>query len=207
MAAWSTTFRKSKVKPILIMWMFTLAIGHIFYNFANADPNRHFQICPTDSVEDLPFDRYQAPVLGPAWRQSLQDLALSQQTAGPFRRCLYSCFHTAGYIGRTRQQIGIYPNYPRSPGNRTRIVMFWRGYVGLAALTLLTDDKRGRLPDRIQKLGFTWQPFRRSNDDSRPPQRIDAVALVRLCTQICSVAEYIMLGSSSPSRGRPAAQR
>ncbi|KAK3174115.1 hypothetical protein OEA41_001359 [Lepraria neglecta] len=55
-AAWSTTFRSSNRKPILIMWMLLLAISHIFYNVTRTDVNRHFQIYPTNQVEKLPLN-------------------------------------------------------------------------------------------------------------------------------------------------------
>lgn len=65
MAAWSTTFRKSSCKPIFIMWMFLLAMSNVFYSFTNPDPNRHYRICPTNSMEKTPSGQYQAPGLGP----------------------------------------------------------------------------------------------------------------------------------------------
>jgi len=67
-AAWSTTFRRSSCKPILVMWMLLSAISHVFNNFTLYDSNRHFQICPAKSVEELPHDHYQAPKLGMPWR-------------------------------------------------------------------------------------------------------------------------------------------
>jgi len=41
-AAWSTAFRKSRSKPILIFWIFLLAVGHTFWNLITPDPNLHF---------------------------------------------------------------------------------------------------------------------------------------------------------------------
>ena len=55
-AAWSTTFRISSRKPILIMWMLLLAVSHIFYNVTRIDVNRYFEICPTNQVEKLPLN-------------------------------------------------------------------------------------------------------------------------------------------------------
>ncbi len=41
-AAWSTAFRKSRSKPILIFWIFLLAVGRTFWNVITPDLNLHF---------------------------------------------------------------------------------------------------------------------------------------------------------------------
>lgn len=190
-AAWSTTFRRSSRKPILIMWMLLLAISHVFNSFALNDHNRHFQICPAKGVEELPYGRYQAPELGMPWLQSLQDLVLSQSTASPKQQCLYSCFNSGHYIGRNSQDIGIYEIWSSTSANRRNGILFWWAYVALAALTLFTNDKHAQVPKIAGKALFSLPPFWRGKTHAKPREKISALSLVRLFTQVLSVAAYV----------------
>ena len=147
------------------MWMLLLAISHIFYNVTRTDVNRHIQIYPTNQVEKLPLNQYQAPVLGPAWQQSLQDLAQSQSTNRSSQQCLYSCFDSGDYIGRISQEIDVFDyvysdSYtPINSLYRRTGILFWWAYVALAALTLFTIEKQGKLPKIAHKELFTWRQF------------------------------------------------
>ncbi len=190
-AAWSTTFRRSSRKPIVIMWMLLLAISHVFNNFTLNDHNRHFQIYPKNSVEELPFGRYQAPELGMAWRQSLQELVLSQSTSSPKKQCLYSCFDSGHYIGRSTQEISVYNHLPSASTNRRNGIIFWWAYLALAVLTLFTNDKHAQVPKIAGRALFSMRPFRRGKAHGRKPERISALSLVRLCTQMLSAAAYV----------------
>lgn len=115
-AAWSTTFRSSTSKPILVFWLLLLTIGDIFFNITYTDVNHHFQICPSSFIEPLPLGTYQAPPLDTEWEDALLSLVKSYKQQGgtiqpldksSFPLCLYSCFATTAYTGRTSQDIGV----------------------------------------------------------------------------------------------------
>lgn len=173
MAAWSTTFRQSASKAIMMFWMLLLAIGHTFYPIIRHNTNSHFQICPRDHIESLPKVNYQAPPLNDAWSQSFQSLTMGSPAAslnGSFPACLYSCFDTGGFIGRSGQNIIIAANVettgPFIKGRseaRLAIVTFWWVYTLLALLTLFTTEKQSRLPRWVHKIlysvEFRQQPW------------------------------------------------
>lgn len=78
-AAWSTTFRRSTSRPVLINWLLLLAVAHIFYPLVLTDPNHHFQICSKHNIKPPPGANYQAPVLDKIWHNSLHALASTAQ--------------------------------------------------------------------------------------------------------------------------------
>ena len=78
-AAWSTTFRNSASKVILMFWLLLLAVGHTFWPLIILDNNFHFQICSKDYVEPLPKTNYQAPLLDDAWSDSFHSLISASQ--------------------------------------------------------------------------------------------------------------------------------
>ena len=147
------------------MWMLLLVISHIFYNVTRKDVNRHFQICPMNQVEKLLLNQYQAPELGPAWQQSLQDLAQSQSTNRSSQQFLYSCFDSGDYVGRISQEVGVFDygysdSYtPVNPLYGRTGILFWWAYVALAALTLFDIKNQGQLPKIAHKELFTWRQF------------------------------------------------
>lgn len=163
MAAWSTTFKKSASKAILMFWLLLLAVGHTFYPLTAPDVNFHFQICPKGYVELLPKTKYQAPVLDDAWSESFHSLILASQQASSFLEngsvptCLYSCFATTAYNGRSGQEITVStpensnPFLKSSSKERLSIIIFWWAYAFLALLTLFTIEKKGRLPKWVFK--------------------------------------------------------
>lgn len=166
-AVWSTTFRKSTSKPILIYWLLLLAVGHLASTWSVANPNRHFQICSKDRIEPLPGPDYQAPLLDQVWRSSLHSLvttaqqssqALGNRSSPP---CTYSCFATTGYAGRRVQDIGAYELYsedtssPSASTIRHNSVLFWWAYTILALLTLFTERKENWVPHWAQKPVFS----------------------------------------------------
>ncbi len=162
-AAWSKTFRKSANKAILLFWLLLLAVGHTFWPLTTLDHNLHFQICPKDYIEPLPKTNYQAPLLDDAWSESLQSLVLASQQASPFFEngsvpaCLYSCFATTAYIGRSSQDIIVnvdnkpIPFAKSESEQRLTLIIFWWAYAFLALLTLFTTEKQGRLPKWVHK--------------------------------------------------------
>ena len=163
MAAWSTTFRKSASKAILMFWLLLLAVGHTSYPLTSTNQNFHFQICPKDYVELLPKTNFQAPILDDAWSESFHSLVLASQKASPIidngsvSACLYSCFATTGYIGRSYQDIIVLTARKSSPflqgasKLRLAIIVFWWAYVFLALLTFFTTERQGRLPKWVFK--------------------------------------------------------
>lgn len=167
-----------------------MAIGHVFYNFIVLSRNYHFQICPANSMETLPLSQYQAPELGPQWRQSFQDLVLSQHSANPVQQCLYSCFDTHGYLGRTGQDIGVFPGLPSNreswQANRKSAIAFWWGYLALAALTLFVDDNHRQGSHRAGTMTFSRQLIW-----SGKPRKVDTLASLRIFSQICGAAAYV----------------
>ena len=179
-AAWSKTFRKSANKAILLFWLLLLAVGHTFWPLTALDHNFHFQICPKDYIEPLPKTNYQAPPLDDAWSESLQSLVLASQPASPFFEnssvpaCLYSCFATTAYIGRSSQDIIVYVDNKANPfaksesEQRLAIIIFWWAYAFLALLTLFTTEKQGRLPKWVHKRVYSveyrqqsWMPIQK----------------------------------------------
>lgn len=112
---------------------------------------------------------------------------LSQSTVNPLSECLYTCFNSGNYIGRSGQDITV-TSLPQSTNNHTIGITFWWGYVGLTALTLITNEKGARAPKIARKTLFSWHPFWRGEKD---PQSVDGLALVRRFTQLASVAAYI----------------
>ena len=163
LAAWSTTFRKSASKAILMFWLLLLAVGHTFFPLTVLDQNFHFQICPKDYVEPLPKANFQAPPLDDAWSESFHSLISASQQASPFFEnssvpaCLYSCFATTAYLGRSSQDIIVYtpdkPNFFVKSASKERlaIIIFWWAYTFLAFLTLFTTEKQDLLPKWIRK--------------------------------------------------------
>lgn len=162
-AAWSTTFRESASKAILMFWLLLLAVGHTFWPLTMNDQNFHFQICPKDYVEPLPKANFQAPLLDDAWSESFHSLVLASQQASPFFEngsvpaCLYSCFATTAYIARSSKDILISNLYNSNPFIKTysearlSIIIFWWAYAFLALLTVFTTEKQGRLPKWVRK--------------------------------------------------------
>ena len=108
--AWSTTFKRSTSKAILIFWLLLLAVGHTFYALTTTSPSNSFQICPQDHMEPLPRASYQAPLLDQSWRDSFSSVVSSSQSPrnSSSPACIYSCFATAGYIGRKPQDITVW---------------------------------------------------------------------------------------------------
>ncbi|KAG6999550.1 hypothetical protein G7Y79_00034g069730 [Physcia stellaris] len=163
MVAWSTTFRKSASKAILMFWLLLLAVGHTFYPLTSTNPNFHFQICPKDYVEPLPKKNFQAPVFDDTWSESFHSLvSASQQASPPFENdsvpaCLYSCFATTAYVGRNDQEIVVYAAKKPNPfiksvsKQRLAVIIFWWAYAFLALLTFLTTEKQRRLPKWVFK--------------------------------------------------------
>lgn len=174
-AVWSTTFRKSTSKPILIYWLLLLAVGHLASTWSVANPNHHFQICSKNRVESLPGPDYQAPLLDQVWRSSLHSLVVTAQQSpralgnGSSPPCTYSCFATTGYVGRRVQDIGAYELYSEDTSSRsaskTRYnnVLFWWAYTTLALLTLFTERKDNWVPHWAQKpvcsAGYRHRPL------------------------------------------------
>lgn len=163
MAAWSTTFRKSASKAILMFWLLLLALGHTFYPLTVTDPNFHFQICPKDYVKPLPNANFQAPLLDDTWSESFHSLVSASQQASPFFEngsvpaCLYSCFATTAYIGRSSQDSIVTTTNEPNPfvksisEQRLATVIFWWAYAFFALLTFFTTEKQGHLPKWVRK--------------------------------------------------------
>ncbi|KAG8527662.1 uncharacterized protein KY384_007815 [Bacidia gigantensis] len=191
MAAWSTTFRKSASKSILIFWILLLAVGHTFYPLTLTNQNFHFQICPMDHVEPLPRANFRALVLDEAWSKSFRTLVEASQQASPafengtVPACLYSCFATTAYIGRGSQDVMVSPTIKRNPflkssiEERLSIVIFWWAYTFLALLTLFTTEKQSVVPGwarkRVCSVGFgqrswilLWKWEKQNKEASKP---------------------------------------
>jgi len=166
-AAWSTTFRKSTSRPILIYWLLLLAVGHLSSTWTVADPNHHFQICSKDNIEPPRGASYQAPLLDQVWRNSLHSLVSTAQQSsqalgnGSSPPCMYSCFVTTDYVGRRVQDIGAYELTSEDVSsqsiseNRHHSIMFWWAYTVLALLTLFTVEKPNLVPHWAQKPVFS----------------------------------------------------
>jgi len=111
--AWSTTFRRSTGKAIVIFWLFLLAVGHTFYPLIEVRSNFNYQICPKNYTEPLPLTNYQAPFLDQSWRDSFSSLVSTAHQSSQTPRngsspCIYSCFATPGYLGRQTQDITVW---------------------------------------------------------------------------------------------------
>ena len=164
--AWSTTFRRSTSKAILIIWLLLLAVGHTFYALT-ISTSFHFQICPQDYIEPLPTANFQAPFLDQSWRDSFSSLVSTAQQSsqnprnGSSPACIHSCFATAGYVGRKTQDITVWagvilqhPVVKSSASHRYDGVIFWWAYTLLAFLTLLTTEKRDDFPNGCISYSF-----------------------------------------------------
>ena len=165
--AWSSTFRKSKNKVILIFWLLLIAVGHTFYPLTESNPGSNFQICPKDHIEPLPTG-FQAPFLDQSWRDSFSLLVSTAQQSsqthgnGSSLACIYSCFATTDYSGRKIQDITVWdgvsvqnPTLKSLATDRIDAIIFWWGYILLAFLTFLTTEKKGWLPKWFHKLLFS----------------------------------------------------
>ena len=172
MAAWSTTFKSSTSKVILVSWLLLLAAGHTFDNVILTDLGEHWQICQKNRVEPLPGFDFQAPPLDKAWVESFNELVATGNRSsdgknGSYPTCIYSCFATSASVGRRRQDIIV--DYPRlspnpfiksSAADRSGGIIFWWTYTLLAVLTLFTTEKKDRLPRWMHKRVFSvsnWQ--------------------------------------------------
>ncbi|KAL9614764.1 MAG: hypothetical protein Q9167_000755 [Letrouitia subvulpina] len=174
LAAWSTTFRRSTSRPVLINWLLLLAVAHVSYTLVVTDPNHHFQICSKSNVEPPPGANYQAPILDQTWHNSLRSLVLTAQQSSQTLRnsssahCIYSCFATTSYVGRRAKDIGVYriiehgPFFQSESENRLNGILFWWAYTFLALLTLFTTEKTGWLPlwasKRIFSVDYCCRP-------------------------------------------------
>ena len=174
MAAWSTTFRKSASKAILIFWLLLLALGHLFNPLTIVDENFHFQICPKDHVEPLPRFNFQAPLLDAAWSHSFASIVSASHQASPSIKnssvpaCLYSCFATSGYVGRNVQDgivttpDGPNPFVKNESEARNALIIFWWAYTLLALLTFFTTEKQDRLPRWVHKQVYRFEYCQKS---------------------------------------------
>ncbi|MCJ1475805.1 hypothetical protein MMC13_004469 [Lambiella insularis] len=213
-AAWSTTFRKSSGKAVLMFWLLLLAVGHTFWPLTIVDQNFHFQICPKDYVEPLPGADFQAPLLDHSWFESFHSLVSASQLASPFFEngsvpaCIYSCFATTAYIGRSSQDVMVYPitSSNSNPfvksgsGERLAIILFWWAYVCLALLTLFTTEEQSRLPTWVHKRLFSVEYHQQSwisiwkckikNKHATNIVQITSLQLIQLVTQLCSIAAF-----------------
>lgn len=168
MAAWSTTFRKSARKPILIVWLLFLALGHTLYYLTRSDINLHYQVCPRGTTEPFPRVEFQPSPLDQAWRNSfyslvpMTDQSIQSPENDTLSACIYSCFATTAYAGRTVQDIGIV-DYSTMAFTAESLgksfgpvsIFFWWFYTFLALVTLYTTEKKGRLPKFVHKRIFT----------------------------------------------------
>ena len=168
MAAWSTAFKNSARKPILIVWLLLLALGHSLFFLTKTDDNPHFQVCPRDTTESFLKASFQPSALDEAWRNSFYSIVsmTHQSFQSPendtLPACIYSCFATPAYTGRTVQEIGIV-NYTTMAFNAVSLgksyepasIFFWWFYTFLALMTLYTTEKLGRLPRFVHKRVFT----------------------------------------------------
>ena len=188
-AAWSTAFKKSASKPVLIIWLLLLALGHSLYFLTKSDNNFHFQICPRDTTESILRANFQPSPLDQAWRNSFHSLV--SMTQQPFLSpenettptCIYSCFATTAYAGRTVQDIGIvdyttvgvFTAKTLGKSARRVSIFFWWFYTFLAVSTLYTTEKKGRLPKffhkRVFTLNYRQQPRGRGSYINRNPTR------------------------------------
>ena len=99
--AWSTTFRRSTSKAILIFWLLLVAMGQTCYPLIESNPGSNFQICPKGYIETI-LSNFHAPPLDQSWRDSFSELIATAQEISQHPRngsspaCIYSCFATAG---------------------------------------------------------------------------------------------------------------
>lgn len=208
--AWSTTFRRSTSKAILILWLFLLAVGHTFYALTISNPSFHFQICPQDYIEPLPTANFQAPFLDQSWRDSFSSLVSTAQHSpqtprnGSSPACIYSCFATAGYLGRKTQDITVWdgvilqhPVLKSTASHRYDGVIFWWAYTLLAVLTLFTTERKGRLPKWSHKLLFSIEYHQQPPASRRKWTKIaikwtdDSIITIGSCEAVTSVRIHI----------------
>ena len=173
MVAWSTTFRKSASKAILVFWLLLLGLSHLFNPLTIAEENFHFQICPKDYVEPLPRFNLQAPFLDTAWSDSFASIiSASHQPSSSIKNssvpaCLYSCFATSAYVGRNTQDVIV--TIPAKPSPfvkndlqaRVAIIIFWWAYALLALLTFFTIEKQDRLPRWMHKRVYCFEYYQK----------------------------------------------
>lgn len=156
-----------------------MAVGHTFYALTINGLREPFQICPKDYIEPLPMANFQAPFLDRSWRDSFASLVSTGQKSSQSPRnssspaCIYSCFATSGYIGRQIQDIGVWdgfrvqhPVMKSNAAHRRGGVISWWAYTLLAFLTLVTTEKKGRLPKGLHQLLFSIE-YRQNSLASR----------------------------------------
>ena len=138
--AWSTTFRRSTSKAILVFWLLLITVGHTFYPLTESNPGFNFQIFPKDYVEPLPTN-FPSTFFRLVLRDSFSLLVSTAQHSsrtprnGSSPACIYSCFATAGYPGRKTQDITVWDGVPvQHPtikslaADRLDAIVFWWGY-------------------------------------------------------------------------------
>lgn len=206
MAAWSSTFRASSRKPIFLLWFFLLSISHIFYNLVISDVNHHFQICPRHRTEKPPGIDYQAPLLDIDWTSSFYTLLSGQDTPQSVGNvngtvdfwCLYSCFASDAYTGRTPREVGVYE--ASAPAHdRWGAVTIWWAYIALSLIIFFTAERPELLPRIAHRTLFTfrhpslrivWSKSSSRNHHQRL-QQINAITILSLVTQVLSAAAFI----------------
>ncbi len=219
-AAWSTTFKRSTSKAILMFWLLLLAVGHPSYLLTSSNPNPHFQICPKDHSEPFPATEFQATLLDRSWRDSFYSLiSTAQQRSHSLEtslppRCIYSCFVTAGYIGRKTRDISVWGDVrPRHPwakdigNNRRGGITLWWAYTLLAFITLFITEKKGRLPKGLYKPLFSIEYCRQPSTsrwrwgtvthitikgikDPITAETMEATIFVRIHVTVLKVVQY-----------------
>ncbi|MCJ1230385.1 hypothetical protein MMC12_007058 [Toensbergia leucococca] len=174
-AAWSTTFKRSSSKAILIFWLLLLAVGHSFFALIIPNQNFHFQICHKDHTESPLQANYQAPYLDQSWRDSFYTLTSTARNYsqipenGSLPDCIYSCFATSSYTGRKTQDIMVIDNvsdrdsFQALRNNRGTIILFWWAYTFLAFVTFFITEKKTYLPQWVHKQLFSIRYRRKSS--------------------------------------------
>ncbi|KAI1874975.1 uncharacterized protein JN550_002404 [Neoarthrinium moseri] len=162
MFEWSSTFKTTKARSILVIWAALLAVGHVFFNLIITNPNINYRICSGGYSEPLPGSSYQAGSWNVDWSVDLDDMLYRNSTRGP--RCIYACFARDEYLGRQANEIGV---YQASLTNRYVDIVrrgigvgFWLLYAVLSVVVLALR-RRGKIHKQHKIRSQIWSQIRR----------------------------------------------
>lgn len=121
MALWSSQFRQSAAKPILVLWTVLMFIGMMccLVNLYAMDttpegPYRQYRFCRTNNNDSFPVTGGSGFASLGDWNSTIWNHFLGDEPT--FRKCMYPCFNT-GEILRGQDQVTIIPFPEILPSN------------------------------------------------------------------------------------------
>ena len=176
MAAWSSTFNRSKAQAVIFLWSGLLLIGTIcaLINAAYVDlwafPQLRF--CPLDMNDSLPLTNSGSNIAGADWfmrddpyywNATVQEIFQNDSLfiTGRPNTCLYPCFATQWPLREPTEIVALSGNTGAVGDSQIGWDLFFAVYAvvsasGFSGLTVLAIGVAGRLPKGISSRTREW---------------------------------------------------